>query len=134
MIDAPERRYSEIILAALTRRLARWKNPDEGPDQASQKEQMMIATLVLFYEASAVGHTTRWSRRSKVPRRYRGMDGLRSKAYVIDPERNEFGGFTIWESREQMTRVQGHGRMAALVRERYGITPTIRAFENTVDG
>ena len=57
------------------------------------------------------------------------MDGLRSKAYVIDPERNEFGGFYLWESREQMTRVQGAEDWLRSVRERYGITPTIRVFE-----
>jgi hypothetical protein len=63
---------------------------------------------------------------------YRGMDGLRSKVYWIDAERGEFGGFYLWESREQMARVQGSAEWLAAVRARYGITPTVRVLDAPV--
>lgn len=63
---------------------------------------------------------------------YRGMDGLRSKVYWIDAERGEFGGFSLWESREQMARVQGSADRLAAIRARYGITPTIRVLDAPV--
>ena len=63
---------------------------------------------------------------------YRGMDGLRSKVYWIDAERGEFGGFYLWESREQMAQVQGSDEWLAAVRARYGITPTIRVLDAPV--
>ena len=63
---------------------------------------------------------------------YRGMEGLRSKVYWIDAERGEFGGFYLWESAEQMRRVQGSADWLETVRARYGITPTIRRFDAPV--
>ena len=63
---------------------------------------------------------------------HRGMDGLRSKVYWIDAERGEFGGFYLWESREQMARVQGSAEWLAAVRARYGITPTVRVLDAPV--
>jgi hypothetical protein len=63
---------------------------------------------------------------------YRGMDGLRSKVYWIDAERGEFGGFYLWESREQMLSVQGSTDWLAAVKARYGITPTVRVLDAPV--
>ncbi|MFN8513574.1 MAG: hypothetical protein U0232_03765 [Thermomicrobiales bacterium] len=63
---------------------------------------------------------------------YRGMDGLRSKVYFIDADRGEFGGFYLWESREQMLRVQGSPEWLATIRARYGITPTLRVLDAPV--
>jgi hypothetical protein len=63
---------------------------------------------------------------------YRGMDGLRSKVYWIDAERGEFGGFYLWETREQMLRVQGSADWLATIRARYGITPTLRVLDAPV--
>ena len=55
---------------------------------------------------------------------YRGMDGLRSKVYWIDAERGEFGGFYLWESREQMIQVQGSAEwLAARAAEGYRAGP-----------
>ena len=90
----------------------------------------MIATLVLFRDEAR-----RWTREALVEAfegsapLYRGMAGLRSKAYLIDEERGEFGGFYVWESREQMAAVQQSDRWRASVRERYGIEPSVRVFE-----
>ena len=89
----------------------------------------MIATLVLFRDEAR-----RWTREALVEAfegsapLYRGMAGLRSKAYLIDEERGEFGGFYVWESREQMAAVQQTDRWRASVRERYGIEPSVRVF------
>jgi hypothetical protein len=33
---------------------------------------------------------------------YRNVPGLRSKAFVVDPERLAYGGLYVWETREQM--------------------------------
>ena len=89
----------------------------------------MIATLVLFHDAERryTSAELREIFESSAPT-YRGMAGLRSKVYVIDEERGEFGGFYLWESREQLQRVQGSTAWVAAVRARYGITPTIRVF------
>lgn len=93
----------------------------------------MIATLVLFrdeerrYTSAQLREIFEGSAPS-----YRGLDGLRSKVYVIDEERGEFGGFYLWESREQMRRGQGSDEWLAAVRGRYGITPTIRLFDAPV--
>lgn len=93
----------------------------------------MIATLVLFRDEER-RYTSAQLRAifEETAPSYRGMDGLRSKVYVIDEGRGEFGGFYLWESDEQMRRVQGSVEWAEKVRSRYGITPTIRRFEAPV--
>lgn len=93
----------------------------------------MIATLVLFRdeERRYTSAQLREIFEGSVPS-YRGIAGLRSKVYVIDEERGEFGGFYLWESREQMGRVQGSDDWLETVRARYGITPTIRVFDAPV--
>jgi len=131
LIERLDEDAGEIVLTAYNPETGQMED-DEAAGQASAG-QTMIATLVLFYDGER-----RWTRDALVAAfegsapLYRGMDGLRSKAYVIDPERNEFGGFYLWESREQMTRVQGTEDWLRSVRERYGITPTIRVFEAPV--
>jgi sporulation protein YlmC with PRC-barrel domain len=131
MIERLDEDAGEIVLTAYDPETGRLED-DEAAGRAPEG-QTMIATLVLFYDGER-----RWTRDALVAAfegsapLYRGMDGLRSKAYVIDPERNEFGGFYLWESREQMTRVQGAEDWLRSVRERYGITPTIRVFEAPV--
>lgn len=89
----------------------------------------MIATLVLFHDAERRYTSEQLAEifEGSAPH-YRGMDGLRSKVYVIDEERGEFGGFYLWESREQMERVQGSAEWLATVQARYGLTPTLRVF------
>ena len=89
----------------------------------------MIATLVTFNDAERRYTTEQLTAifEGSAPH-YRGMDGLRSKVYWIDAERGEFGGFYLWESREQMERVQGSTEWLATVQARYGIAPTVRVF------
>jgi sporulation protein YlmC with PRC-barrel domain len=131
LIERLDEDAGEIVLTAYNPETGQLED-DEAAGQASAG-QTMIATLVLFYDGER-----RWTHDALVAAfegsapLYRSMDGLRSKAYVIDPERNEFGGFYLWESREQMTRVQGSEDWLRAVRERYGITPTIRVFEAPV--
>ena len=63
----------------------------------------MIASMVTFKDAQRLYTTEELTAifEGSAPH-YRGMDGLRSKVYWIDAERGEFGGFYLWESREQM--------------------------------
>ena len=93
----------------------------------------MIATLVLFHDTDRRYTSTelRAIFESSAPT-YRGMAGLRSKVYVIDEEQGEFGGFYLWESREQMQGGQGSAEWVTAVRARYRITPTIRIFDAPV--
>ena len=58
----------------------------------------MIATLVLFHDTERRYTSAQLQEifESSAPH-YRGMDGLRSKVYVIDEERGEFGGFYLWD-------------------------------------
>lgn len=93
----------------------------------------MIATLVTFNDAERRYTTEQLTAifEGSAPH-YRGMDGLRSKVYWIDAERGEFGGFYLWESREQMLQVQGSADWVAAVRARYGITPTVRVLDAPV--
>jgi hypothetical protein len=90
----------------------------------------MIATMVTFKDTDRLYTTEQLAAifEGSAPH-YRGMDGLRSKVYWIDAERGEFGGFYLWESREQMLTVQGSDDWLAAVRARYGITPTIRVLD-----
>ena len=90
----------------------------------------MIATLVTFRDEAR-----RYTREElaaifegSAPL-YRGMDGLCSKVYFIDEARGEFGGFYLWESREQMERVQGSAEWLAAVSARYGIAPELRVLD-----
>ena len=93
----------------------------------------MIATLVTFNDTERRYTTEQLTAifECSAPH-YRGMDGLRSKVYWIDAERGEFGGFYLWESREQMLQVQGSADWVAAVRARYGITPTVRVLDAPV--
>ena len=93
----------------------------------------MIATLVTFNDTERRYTTQQLTAifEGSAPH-YRGMDGLRSKVYWIDAERGEFGGFYLWESREQMLRVQGSADWVAAVRARYGITPKVRVLDAPV--
>jgi hypothetical protein len=93
----------------------------------------MIATMVTFKDAERRFTTEQLTAIFEgSATHYRGMDGLRSKVYWIDAERGEFGGFYLWESREQMLTVQGSDDWLAAVRARYGITPTIRVLDAPV--
>ncbi len=93
----------------------------------------MIASMVTFKDAQRLYTTEELTAifEGSAPH-YRGMDGLRSKVYWIDAERGEFGGFYLWESREQMIQVQGSAEWLAAVRARYGITPTLRVLDAPV--
>lgn len=90
----------------------------------------MIATMVTFTDAQRRYTTEQLTAifEGSAPH-YRGMEGLRSKVYWIDEERGEFGGFYLWETREQMARVQGSADWLAAVRARYGLTPTVRVLD-----
>ena len=131
LIERLDEDAGEIVLTAYDPETGRLEDGEAA--SPAPEGQAMIATLVLFYDGER-----RWTHDALVAAfegsapLYRGMGGLRSKAYVIDPERNEFGGFYLWESREQMARVQGSEDWLRSVRERYGITPTIRVFEAPV--
>src|SRR4051794_41921623 len=86
----------------------------------------MVATLVLFQDTERryTSEQLREIFEGSAPH-YRGMDGLRSKVYVIDEERGEFGGFYLWESREQMERVEGSAEWLAAGGGRLRVAPAV---------
>ena len=63
----------------------------------------MHAMVVRF----AMPEGTDWETLRRVAREraeayYRNLPGLRSKAFIISPERREYGGQYVWETREQL--------------------------------
>ena len=59
--------------------------------------------------------------------RYRGLPGLRSKAFIVDPERGLYGANYVWESREAIDDFLGSELFRGIV-ERLG-EPEMRIFE-----
>ena len=58
---------------------------------------------------------------------YVGMPGLRSKAFVLDPQTRRYGGLYVWESREALDDFLGGDILAALA-ARFG-EPEVRVFD-----
>jgi len=58
---------------------------------------------------------------------YRGLPGLRSKAFIVDPVRGLYGANYVWESREAIDDFLKSDLFAGIV-ERLG-EPEIRIFE-----
>jgi hypothetical protein len=58
---------------------------------------------------------------------YRGMPGLRSKAFIVDPDRGLYGANYVWESRAAIDDFLKSDLFAGIV-ERLG-EPEIRIFE-----
>ena len=61
---------------------------------------------------------------------YRGLDGLVRKYYLYG-EGATAGGAYLWESREAAERVYSDD-WKAMMKERYGVVPTIEFFESPV--
>lgn len=59
--------------------------------------------------------------------RYRGLPGLRSKAFIVDPGRGLYGANYVWESREAIDNFLKSDLFAGIV-ERLG-EPEVRIFE-----
>lgn len=58
---------------------------------------------------------------------YTGVPGLRSKAFILSPERRQYGGFYIFESRESCDAFL-HSELFAGAIEKFG-QPELRTFE-----
>jgi hypothetical protein len=61
---------------------------------------------------------------------YRGLDGLVRKYYLFG-EGASAGGAYLWESREQAEKVYT-AEWKAMMKERYGMEPTVEFFESPV--
>ena len=89
----------------------------------------MIGLLVSIDLAATFGTRERlraYIAEESLPR-YRDVNGLRLKVYVSDETANTFGGFYLWESEDALAAALP--RIAASLRSRYGVTPTIQRFE-----
>lgn len=58
---------------------------------------------------------------------YERMDGLRYKAFVLDPERRVYGGLYVWDSREHIARFMQTEIFRGAV-EKFG-QPDVRIYE-----
>lgn len=58
---------------------------------------------------------------------YRGLPGLRSKAFIVDPERGLYGANYVWESREHMEAFLSSEEFRG-IKEKLG-DPDLRVYE-----
>jgi hypothetical protein len=56
---------------------------------------------------------------------FRGLPGLRSKAFTVDPEAHEASNFYVWES-EEAARAFFTPQLTERVTGLYGVPPSIR--------
>ncbi len=88
----------------------------------------MIAALVLFHRQEVLPREEAVRAFETTAPRYRGVPGLRFKAYLRAEVGADLGGVYLWESREAAERFYSpEWRRAAA--ERYGVEPEIRYFE-----
>ena len=59
----------------------------------------MIATLVLFPTDGSIDLDDATQRFNGTAPSYRGLAGLRTKAYLFAEDASDLGGFYVWESR-----------------------------------
>ncbi|HEX5164652.1 MAG TPA: hypothetical protein VFV93_04585 [Thermomicrobiales bacterium] len=88
----------------------------------------MIAALVLFKTNGALSLDEAASRFNSTAPKYRGRDGLHSKAYLYAEDGNALGGFYIFDSREDAEALYSDAWRSRAV-ELYGVEPTIQYFE-----
>jgi hypothetical protein len=65
--------------------------------------------------------------RQRADEYYRGLPGLRSKAFILNPEAGSYGGLYVWESRAYLDAFLAGGVFEGIV-ARLG-PPTIEVFE-----
>jgi hypothetical protein len=90
----------------------------------------MIAALVTFDldMDNALGLDEATRRFNGAAPNYRGLDGLRAKAYLYGEEGAQLGGFYVWESREAAEAMYTDA-WRAKVTEVYGVPPVVRYFD-----
>lgn len=88
----------------------------------------MIAASILF----KLPLTTNWAEIRQIARNraesfYQGLDGLSTKAFVLNEQTGEYGGLYIWESREQLDNFV-NSETFKKSRELFGV-PDIKIFD-----
>jgi len=63
--------------------------------------------------------------------RYREVQGLVRKYYLLSEDRTSVGGVYLWNSRAEAERMY-NGEWRAFIRERYGAEPTVTYFDSPV--
>ena len=90
--------------------------------------------IVVFYTFTLPKPITREEARgmflSSAPK-YRGVQGLIRKHYVVSEDGTTAGGVYIWNSRTEAEALYTES-WRAFVREKYGADPTVAYFENPV--
>jgi hypothetical protein len=77
-----------------------------------------------------VGDVTPSARRSRAWPPLRGMPGLRSKVFTVDPEHDEAINVYVWDDADA-ARAFFNDELLARVTSLYGVRPTIRFVEIT---
>ena len=88
----------------------------------------MIATLVLFPTDGSIDLDDATQRFNGTAPSYRGLAGLRTKAYLFAEDASDLGGFYVWESRAAAEAVYTDA-WRAKVAGVYGVEPVVRYFE-----
>jgi hypothetical protein len=87
-----------------------------------------MLTMTSYFSVPA---DTNWDEMRKLAEdrafQYRGLPGMRSKAFIVDPERGLYGANYVWESREAIDDFLKSDLFAGIV-ERLG-EPEMRIFE-----
>jgi hypothetical protein len=95
------------------------------------KEQSMITALVQFKLPAPISlEQAREIFESTAPK-YKGMQGLIRKYYLLSEDGAMGGGVYLWESREDAERVYT-GEWKQFVTEKYGTAPTVVYFDTPV--
>lgn len=88
----------------------------------------MIATLVLFPNRGRFSPDDAAALFNGTAPSYRGIAGLRVKAYLLADDGDDLGGFYLWESREAAEAVFTDA-WRARVTQVYGVEPVVRYFD-----
>ena len=90
----------------------------------------MITAVVLFQMPDATTREQAAAIFRQTASRYRDLPGLVRKYYVFR-DGGQAGGVYLWKSRDDAERAYGP-QWRALVREKYGVEPTITYFDKPV--
>jgi hypothetical protein len=97
----------------------------------SKEARRMTAALVLFRTDGALSLEEATARFNTTAPSYRGLAGLRTKAYLYADDGSEVGGFYLWESRAAAEAFYSDA-WRERVTQVYGVEPVVRYFESPV--
>ena len=91
----------------------------------------MITALVQFGLPQPITREKAREAFSRSALKYRGVQGLIRKYFVLSPDGGTAGGMYLWHSREEAERFYTE-EWNESIREKYGARPTVTFFESPV--